>query len=66
MTWNNYIVTFTTALGYEGDETLKDDPRPHEIRRYIRATSQADAKYRVVRKFILPEDAEIINVVRCN
>ncbi len=66
MTWQNYIVTFRTSLGFEGHPELENAPAPHEITRYIRATSEADARYRVIRKFILPEDAEIIGVEKCN
>ena len=75
MTWNNYTVTFKTSLGSEGVSCEHCShgltkcfcaPGPHEITRYIRATSVADAKYRVIRKFILPEDAEIIGVKRVN
>lgn len=65
MTWNEYVVVFSTALGTERDKrTLYSEEG--EIIRYIRATSVEDAKYRVVRKFILPKDAEIVNVERVN
>lgn len=52
MTWNEYIVHFDTERG--------------PIKRYIRATSSNDARWRVVRKFILPLSAVITNVEKCS
>jgi hypothetical protein len=57
LTWNDYIVTFHTDRGTERDDL-------GHITRFIRAVSQRDAEWRVVRKFILPADAEIVKVER--
>ena len=50
MTWSEYLVVFTTDRG--------------QIERYVRAISQRDAKWRVVRKYQLPYDATIVSVTR--
>lgn len=51
MRWAEYAVTFAAPDG-------------REIVRHIRAVSEADAKWRVVREFLLPTGSEIIGVER--
>ena len=62
MRWNDYSVVFEDVSLAEraADEGLFETGR---FERYIRACSERDARYRVVRKFILPIDAEIVSVV---
>ena len=54
LTWHNYRVDFHSEL----------PERERDFHRTIRAVSTADARWRVVRKYILPHDAIIINIVR--
>lgn len=60
MNWQEYIVTFHSA---RLDGVLVEGGK---FTRCIRATSRSNAAYRVVRKFILPEDAEIVSIDKCN
>jgi hypothetical protein len=52
MQWREYIVTFESV-------------KAGTFTRYIRAVSRRDAEYRVVRKFILPDDSTITKVEPC-